>query len=184
MSSFRMNSQVPGTSISEPISDKDILRKLNGNTRIIFYEELNNHEDIIPLLDKGSLVILYRSKPNFGHWTALVKTPEGIEYFDPYGEMIEEAKRNVNRDFLRQTNQQRNRLAELLFRASRNVPIHYNDHKLQKRSKTISTCGKHVIVRIMHRYMTIDEYNKELRDVSEELNMTPDEVVNTIYNIF
>ena len=171
-------------SISEPISDQDILRKLHGNTRIIFYEDLNRYEDIIPLLDRGSLVILYTSKPNYGHWTALVKTPEGIEYFDPYGESIDEAKRNVNRTFLKQTNQHRNRLAELLYRASKSIPIHFNDHKLQERSKSISTCGKHVINRILHKYFTIDEYNKLLQDVSKELNKTPDEIVNIIYNLF
>ena len=73
----------------------------------------------------------------------------------------------------------------MLYRASQQgIPIHYNDHKLQKRSKSISTCGKHVINRILHRNLTIDEYNDLLQDVSKELNMTPDEIVNIIYNLF
>ena len=170
-------------SLNKPISDLDIQSKLNGNTRIIFYEELNNVENIIPLLDKGSLVILFTSKPNYGHWIALVRTPEGIEYFDSYGNTVEAAKKNVNRKFLIKTNQYKNRLAELLERASRFVPIHYNNHKLQKRSKTISTCGKHVILRILNRNLTIDEYNKQLRDLSKVLKKTPDEIVDMIYNL-
>jgi len=128
-------------------------------------------------------IILYSSKPDYGHWTALVKTPEGIEYFDPYGEHIDEAKKNVNKQFLKKTNQYNNRLAELLLRASQFHNIHYNDHKLQKRSKSISTCGKHVITRILHRNIPIDEYNRQLSEISEELKKTPDEIVDMIYNL-
>jgi len=171
------------STVNQPISNFDIERKLKGNTRIVYYEDLNNYENIIPLLDKGSLVILYTSKPDYGHWTALVRTPEGIEYFDPYGDNIEEAKKNTNPDFLKETNQYNNRLAELLERASLFNNIHYNNHKLQKHSKSISTCGKHVISRIIHRNLPIDEYNQELMDLSKVLKKTPDEIVNMIYNL-
>lgn len=170
-------------SLNIPISNFDILRKLDNQTRIIFYEDLNRYSDVIPLLDKGSLVILYKSKPNYGHWTALVRTPEGIEYFDPYGDKIEGAKNHVDKAFLKQTNQYENRLAELLHNASLTIPIHYNDHKLQKRSKTISTCGKHVIVRILNRHLTIDEYNKRLMRLCKQYKMTPDQIVDCIYNM-
>ena len=135
------------------------------------------------LLDKGSVVILYKSKPDFGHWTALLKTPEGIEYFDSYGNPIEGAKERIDSRFLKQTNQYENILAELLYDAMLSgIPIHYNQYKLQKRSKKISTCGKHVVVRILNRHLTIDEYERELKRIARANNISIDELVNSIYN--
>ena len=169
-------------SVSQPISNFDILKKLKGDTRLIFYEDLNNIPNIIPLLDKGSLVILYKSKPDFGHWTALVHTPEGIEYFDSYGDKPEGAKKNVNRSFLIETNQYQNQLTKLLYDASLTTPIHFNNHRLQKLSKDIATCGKHVVVRIVNRNLTTDEYNKQLRKFAKKNKLTTDQAVNFLFN--
>ena len=168
--------------MDEAISNFDILDKLKGNTRIIFYEDLNRINDLIPLLDKSSLVILYKSKPDYGHWTALIETPEGIEYFDSYGELPESAKKNVNKQFLKQTNQYVNVLANLLYKASSHYPINFNDHKLQKEGKNIATCGKHVVMRILNRNLTTDEYNKLLRKFSKKNKMTTDEAICWLYN--
>ena len=85
--------------MNEPISNYDILEKLKGRTRLIFYEDLNKIDNLIPLLDEGSLVILYKSKPDFGHWTAIIKTPEGIEFFDSYGDKPEGAKKGFLNHF-------------------------------------------------------------------------------------
>jgi len=167
--------------MEEAISNFDIIKKLKGNTRLLFYEDLNNIPSIIPLLDKGSLVILYKSKPDYGHWTAIINTPEGIEYFDSYGDKPEGAKKNVNRKFLMNTNQYQNQLAKLLYDASLQIPIHFNNHRLQKVSKQISTCGKHVVMRILNRHLTIDQYNKELRDLAKMNKLTTDELVNLLY---
>ena len=170
--------------MDEPISNRDILSKLKGKTRIIYYEDLNRINDLIPLLNYGSLVILFKSKPNFGHWTTLLKTPEGIEYFDSYGKQIDGAKEKINKQFLIQTNQYRNRLAELLYDLSlRGIPINYNNYPLQKQSKLIATCGKHVILRILRSDLTIDEYNKWIKGLARKNKMTIDELVDYIYNM-
>ena len=168
--------------MDKPISNFDILEKLKGNTRLIFYEDLNNIDNIIPLLDKGSLVILYKSKPDYGHWTALVKTPEGIEYFDSYGDKPEYAKKGANRKFLIETSQYTNQLARLLLEASRVIPINFNNHRLQRLSKSIATCGKHVIIRILNRNLTTDQYNNSLRKLAKKNKITTDQLVNLLYN--
>ena len=169
--------------MNQPISNFDILDKLHGRTRIIFYEDLNNVSDVNQLLDLGSVVILYKSKPDYGHWTALLRTPEGIEFFDSYGQTVDEAKNRIDSKFLKKTNQYRNILAELLYIASiSGIPIHYNEHQFQERSKSIATCGKHVVLRILRQDLTTDEYNKLMKSVSREYNLTPDEIVNIVYS--
>ena len=167
--------------LATPISNFDIERKLQGRTRIIFYEDLYKIKNILSYLDKGSLIILFKSKPDFGHWTSLVLTPEGIEFFDSYGDKPEGAKRGVNKEFLKRSNQYRNRLAQLLYNASSQIPINYNNHRLQKSNKDVATCGKHVITRILRRDLTNNEYNKWLRNLSKKNQMTTDEVVCQIY---
>jgi len=165
-----------------PISNFDIMKKLKGQTRIIFYEDLTNINNIIPLLDKGSVVILYKSKPDYGHWTALVSTPEGIEYFDSYGDKPEGAKIGVNKEFLQESHQYTNQLAKLLYDASSIVQINFNNHRLQKLDKRIATCGKHVVVRIINRNLTIDQYNKLLREFAKRNKISTDEAVCLLFN--
>jgi len=167
--------------MNEPISNYDILEKLKGRTRLIFYEDLNTVDNLIPLLDKGSLVILYKSKPDFGHWTAIIKTPEGIEFFDSYGDKPEGAKKGVPKSFLIESNQYRNKLADLLYDASSQFQINFNNHKLQKEGKDIATCGKHVISRILNRDLTIDQYNKWLKNNAKRNKISTDKVADIIY---
>ena len=128
------------------------------------------------------MVILYKSKPDYGHWTALVKTPEGIEYFDSYGDKPEYAKKGANRQFLIETSQYTNQLARLLLDASRVIPINFNNHRLQRLSKSIATCGKHVIIRILNRNLTTDQYNNSLRKLAKKNKLTTDQLVNLLYN--
>jgi len=169
--------------MDQPISNFDIVDKLHGKTRVIFYEDLNKVNNILDLLDFGSVVILFKSKPDYGHWTALLETPEGIEFFDSYGQTVDEAKDRIDKIFLKKSNQYKNRLAELLYNASLSgIPIHYNDHQLQERSKSIATCGKHVVLRILRRDLTIEEYNNLINSIARDFGISTDEVVNTIYN--
>ena len=51
----------------------------------------------------------------------------------------------------------------------------------KKDSKNISTCGKHVIARILRRDLTTDQYNSWIRKLARKHRMTTDEVVCQIY---
>ena len=67
-------------------SDSDLH---NYGLNTIMYSQL---KDFTPqqLLSAMPLAILYQVEENYGHWTLLHRTPEGIEFFDPYSYMPDE----------------------------------------------------------------------------------------------
>ena len=80
-----------------------------------------------------------------------------------------------------ESNQYRNKLADLLYDASSQFQINFNNHKLQKEGKDIATCGKHVISRILNRDLTIDQYNKWLKNNAKRNKISTDKVADIIY---
>ena len=71
-------------------------------------------------------------------------------------------KKLISKDFLRNSNQRYNKIAELLLEASNRYRIEFNDYKLQKKSSDIATCGRHVISRIILKNLDIIEYHEFL----------------------
>ena len=59
--------------------------------------------------------------------------------------------------------------------------VEYNDHKLQKWSPEIATCGPHVISRILMKDKPLAEYNRFLNSFRSK-GLTPDDVVTVIAN--
>ena len=57
--------------------------------------------------------------------------------------------------------------------------VEYNDHHLQVMKDGVSTCGRHVISRIWHKNMTIDEYDKFINSFRNK-GLNPDDVVSII----
>ena len=102
-----------------PLSDRDIMDKLQGRTNIFMYSDLGGIEDVDDLLKDDSCVILYENKPRNGHWVCLVRYKDKgtIEFFDSYGLFPDKQKDHMNKRFLRDTQQTYNKIAELLWNA-------------------------------------------------------------------
>lgn len=166
-----------------PLSNQDIYSRLNGRTNVIMYNQLNQVNDIDDVMKNDSVVILFEKQPKNGHWVALIKNYNRtrnrptIEFFDSYGMFPDEEKKYIDDGFLFQSNQKYNKLSELLTRASEKYDIEYNNYKLQRKTKDISTCGRHVISRILLKDLDIDEYNKLMRSFK---GYSPDDIATII----
>lgn len=160
--------------VFEPISSNDILNKIDTN--IIFYDDLFKYSNIEQMLKNDSCVLLYKSQPAYGHWVCLIRNKYGIEFFDSYGKKPDEQKENINKDFLKLSNQYRDYLLDILIDASYKYPIFYNEYKYQR--KNVSTCGKHCVIRIIMKHLDTKSYNLWLHS----LNMDIDVIVDYLYN--
>ena len=165
------------------LSDRDIINKLKGRTNIVMYRNLNKVNDIEDILKDNSAVILYEKAPKNGHWVAIIrnynrkrKMPT-IEFFDSYGMFSDDEKQYIDSGFLKDSNQKYNKLSELLLKASHEYDIEFNNYQLQKKTKDVSTCGRHVISRILLKDLDIDEYNKFLRSWK---GYSPDDIATII----
>ena len=170
---------------SLPLSDLDINEKLNGRTKIFMYRDLKHINDIEQLFNNSndSVVILYEKKPKIGHWVCMIryvkKGKPTIEFFDSYGIFPDDQKKHISKEFLKTSEQDFNKIAELLYKASDRYAIEFNDHKLQKWAPGIATCGPHVVSRIMMKDLPLEKCNAFLNSFKDK-GLSPDDVVTVI----
>ncbi len=150
---------------SEPLSGKEMMRATDDETTVLAYEDLRDVNNIFDILGpNNNFTLLYETQPNYGHWTAVLYHPEinTIEFFDPYGKPIDSQLEyitdpNIPRDPL---------LSELIL--DTDSKIIYNNKPLQKLGKDISSCGRHVALRINMRDIPLEEYQDMMMSKSKD----------------
>ena len=158
------------------LSSDDIRRSLNNDVSILLYEDLANVDDIRHIFEpSNNVVLLYPdTQYNQGHWVALMYHPNRnhIIYFDPYNlsirKSLEYSRHLHNKPYILA-------LPELLERFPGTLDLK-TKHRMQVMTDNISTCGRHVISRIIHRDLSNEEYERYL--VYDKLSA--DEIVTLI----
>jgi len=154
----------------DPLSNIDIqnkLKKYDINIKFVPYKSLkniNSLEDILPC------ILLYQLHFPIGHWVALFKNDEGINYFDPLGYVPDkllksnfshpEGRESMNADYT-YLNQL---LLEYIDDNKLNGVVYSND-KLQG-SKT-NTCGYWCATRLLCGHITNDDFNDEFMKMKQ-----------------
>ncbi len=159
------------------LSDQDIRNKLGGRTNIIMYPDLHKYRSIDQILGgENNAVILYESKPQYGHWTAILK-PRGdlLEFFNSYGGYPDTSLSHIDKAFREESNQDFPYLSQLLIDSPYNLS--YNEHKLQKHADDVLTCGRHVIFRIRNSHLPLSDYKRLLDELKKKYHTDYDGVV-------
>jgi hypothetical protein len=146
--------------MDKSLSNFEIMELLGDKTRILTYPEIKKHKSVDDLLYPwGNVVILYMTGDSYGHWTTLFKHSDGsIEYFDSYGKMPDQP---LEIEFINDIGgQERFYLTRLLNICKRKII--YNHHKLQSKDKRISTCGRWVVLRLLNKDKSLEEFYDEL----------------------
>lgn len=149
-------------------SDSDIKRYLDDDVKILKYPDLANFSSVNELLSGASCAcILYMTKQNYGHWTALIKNPGNIEgtyeVFDPYGIIPDDELKFISEEFKEKSNQDRKHLSYLIASdikkgTIRPDAVFYNKYQLQRQLKDINTCGRWCAVRCAWKFMPINVF--------------------------
>ena len=126
---------------------------------------LRSLEDILP-----KAIILYQLNV-VGHFCAIFRNSEGINFFDPLGMIPDDELRYVKPQF-RHLNQNYTYLINLLLACKE--PIIYNQYRLQKLGT--STCGPWCVVRLIYSHLKCDEFAKCFKGIKNK-----DKAVMTIY---
>ena len=156
--------------MNRALGGDEITALLGNNTKILRYKDLFGYRTIEQVLGKeGNAVILYpndMSDINYGHWTAVFysvndKNEPVIEFFDPYGICVDNELKVGNIKYP-------NYLSALL--AKSRFPIEYNDLGFQKLSNNIATCGRHVVTRLRHSNISINNYLQLLTKYTKYIN--------------
>lgn len=141
---------------SKLISDNEIYKALNGQTKILTYPELSNYDSLEELLyPYNNVVILYETKGNFGHWVCLFKYhySSTISFFDSYGLKPDEELKITN-DVMK-TNTYPYLSWLLLHHKGK---VEYNHYQFQKYLQDVNTCGRWVIVRLLYMDVPLKKF--------------------------
>ena len=143
-------------SLKTMINDLDFKRFLGAENdyKIMKYSELANYQNINDLLsDKNDYrIILTETKPNIGHWCALLKYDNILEWFDPYGgkEGTPDGQLNfISLAMRSMLGQLRPLLSNLLKTKRPTQNVVYNKEQLQSNNEMVATCGRWCIARIL-----------------------------------
>lgn len=174
------------------LTDLDIKKHLGDDVKIISHQDLKDYktiEDILPN-KKDVAVIIWESKPNYGHWTILLRYIDEethkptIEYFDSYGYPINEPLKWVNKKYKKSIDESPY-LLPILKDAQNRYDIIYNSKNLQNRKEDVATCGRHCISRaisIMKYNQSLSNYIKMMNEIKNTTGFDYDSAVSQMVN--
>lgn len=156
---------------SYPLSDGDIRHILGDDITILTnrqLEDLNSPDEMFD--SQGRCVLLYTPEdPTSGHWVCIIKQPDHIFYFDPYGDKPDDKQ---------ELNGQEPILTQLLKQTG--MPVYYNTHQYQKLRGDVATCGRWVCTRLIYK----DTTPQQFMNVVKKFKGEPDDFVSGLIYSF
>jgi hypothetical protein len=140
------------------LSSVDILNLVDHKAKLILYPELSNYDHIDQVLQPfGVVILLYETKHHYGHWCALIKRNDNtVEHFDSYGYRPDDELDFIDSNFRDINNERYPHLTALLYNSG--YVIEYNDKQLQQHKKDYNSCGRWTAMRIILRYISIEQF--------------------------
>ena len=140
------------------LSDDDVLRITDNQTKIFLYSDLENVNTIDEILEPyDCCVILYQLEANIGHWVCLIKRgARKIEFFDPYGLSIDEELKYSKYNLRKHNGEVVPHLTALLEKS--NYKIKSNKVQLQQFKEHVNTCGRYCALRIRFKDISISKF--------------------------
>lgn len=174
---------------TEAMTDSDINKYL-PNVKIVSHQDLKNYNSIEQLLPKQKdvVIIIYESKPNYGHWVLLARYIDEethkptIEYLDPYGGVIDTPLKWIDNKYKKNIDSTPY-LTNLLTKAKDKFDIIYNGKDFQKENKNIATCGRHCVSRakaILNFNQSLSNYIKMMNSLNQLSGFNYDQIVSSI----
>ena len=162
-----------------PLSETD-MRAIIPTLKIQSYTDLLDASELDDVLDdKGRLMLLYLTEnESTGHWICLLKLRDSnvVEFMDPYGNFKPDGEKKwLTNETLREFGQDTNKLTKLLRDSSYTVKS--SAVPFQQEEDDNNTCGKHCLLRLYMKHLSLPEYAAFVADACEAEDLTPDEFV-------
>lgn len=157
--------------MDKALSDHDIEKITRGKAKIILYKDLKSLDSALG--KSGAAAILYPiDSDSSGHWVALLKHPDSIEVFDPYGVAVD-SELKWNHTGLR------NQILKHLLQGHRVI---HNNIKDQRLGSGINTCGRWTALRILLSELSLQDFNRWVAGSSAKDGISKDMFVTKITN--
>ena len=129
--------------IKKPLSDTDLKHILGDDLKIVKYADLSKEASLESLLPKAPdyCIILIEEEQDSGHWVALMRYDNTVEFFDPYGKKWDTELAWISPEKRQQLGETQKYPSGLLERT--NLKRIYSPYHFEKESSTVNTCGSH-----------------------------------------
>jgi hypothetical protein len=162
-----------------PLSNFDIMSKLNNKCNIVLYPDIHNYRTVDELFGGfDGCVILFESQPKYGHWVCITKHGNSVEFFNSYGGYPDDSLKKIDKQFAKESKQDYPYLTKLLLNSR--YDLFYNEFPFQKKCSKIKTCGRHCIVRILEKHLDIYDYKDKLDKLCQEYDCDYDDIVTIL----
>jgi len=170
---------------NEHAMGEDDIRDFFPKAKIIRYTNLKKYKSLKELLPKKNdyAFILYQNSEYEGHWTLIIRHGNYIEYYDSYGNKIDEPLNWISKEQNNKLGIHEPYLSNLIKGAG--LPLYYNDKKFQDENNEINTCGRHAIMRlmsIMENKTDIGRYKDMMEHLKKKLKVSYDDIVSGFIN--
>jgi hypothetical protein len=170
--------------VVEPMDNKTILKYL-PDAKILTTQDIKRYKDIDDIFDRHKyidyVIILFLDTSNSGHWVALLKYGNIIEFFDSYGNTPKDVYNFAPKNIRRQLGTADDYLIKLINKSKYDAI--YNPIKYQEDNKIkmdINTCGLHCCYRIIQflgNGYTLPDYYKYMKKMKRQLKIPYDIIV-------
>lgn len=164
---------------ASPISDA-LIKQYLPNANILMYNQLpmyNNIEELLPH-DKSYFVLMYQDSPNSGHWTAVLRQKNTVEYFDSYGSYPDKDLSWVSKEKRHSLGINGKYLSNLFNKTK--LKVIYNTEPYQASGNEIATCGRHVVFRLMNINKGLLSYHKFIKSQMKKQGCDYDCIVSKV----
>lgn len=145
-----------------PLSNQDVIDIAMGQTTVVRYSDLPQHESIFDVLEPyGNAIIFYEvDSRNSGHWVSVLYHEDinVLEFFDSYGLTDKQILGQATTSSLYM--QGKPYLTYLLDKAQREqgCKIIFNTKRLQSKRSQIATCGRYAAFRSRMRHVKYSQF--------------------------
>jgi hypothetical protein len=162
------------------LSDKQVLKLINGRANLILYPDLHKYDNIDEILEPyGACILLFEAKPKYGHWCCIFKINDKLlEFFNPYGGYPDDSLEYIPMHFRLISDQYYPYLSLLMYYSP--YELSYNEHAFQKHGKNIKTCGRWCSIRLVFRNYSLEEFHNLIKNLEKEFGINGDEVVTLL----
>lgn len=159
-------------------NDIDKLFEVNKFTPDNIAIERKNYLNL-PFSNK-CILILYMTKPNYGHWCCMVRRKENAnkmryDFLDSYGEVIDIQKEAIPEKFRKESKQNIPYLIQMLA-DKKNIDVHYNSRQMQKYGD-VATCGRYCGLYMRYNKIPIETFVNTIIEFAKKINSDPDNAV-------
>jgi hypothetical protein len=155
----------------------------------LFEESSSDYQLLRPQydFDDNTCILLYMSRPNFGHWCSITRKPDNahdvpsrrggtrLDFLDPYGTIIDDQLDFINPKFRHESSQDQAYLCKLL--SDFDGEVHYNNIPLQKLDGKTSTCGRYAALFLKYNQIPVEKFANSLKKASIKHKIPVDDIV-------